>query len=249
VTNPSAPTGTASGPGARVGAVDASGMSSPPLLQLEGISRRFGAVQALQDTSLTVRPGTVHALLGENGAGKTTLMRVVFGLLAPDGGRVLWNGAPLAIASPSEALRTGIGMVHQHFTLVPAMTVAENVALGGTGRFDHAQAEARVNAVAARAGLALDAQARVDTLPVGAQQRCEIVKALVRDVRLLILDEPTAVLAPSESADLLAWMRRFADAGNAGVLITHKLRDALAVAARCTRRARQRVRRARWRER
>jgi len=230
VTNPSAPTGTASGPGARVGAVDASGMSSPPLLQLEGISRRFGAVQALQDTSLTVRPGTVHALLGENGAGKTTLMRVVFGLLAPDGGRVLWNGAPLAIASPSEALRTGIGMVHQHFTLVPAMTVAENVALGGTGRFDHAQAEARVNAVAARAGLALDAQARVDTLPVGAQQRCEIVKALVRDVRLLILDEPTAVLAPSESADLLAWMRRFADAGNAVVLITHKLRDALAVA-------------------
>ncbi len=230
MTTPPAPTGTASGPGARVGAVDASGTSSPPLLQLEGISRRFGTVQALRDASLTVRPGTVHALLGENGAGKTTLMRVVFGLLAPDGGRVLWNGAPLTITAPSEALRTGIGMVHQHFTLVPAMTVAENVALGGAGRFDRAQAEAHVNGGAARAGLSLDAQARVDTLSVGAQQRCEIVKALAREVRLLILDEPTAVLAPSEATELLAWMRRFADAGNAVVLITHTLRDALAVA-------------------
>ncbi len=205
-------------------------MSASPLLQLEGISRRFGRVQALQDASLTVRTGTVHALLGENGAGKTTLMRVVFGLLTPDSGRVLWNGAPLSVGSPSDALRTGIGMVHQHFTLVPAMTVAENVALGGAGRFDVAQAEARVHDVASRAGLSLDAHARVDTLPVGAQQRCEIVKALARDVQLLILDEPTAVLAPSEAAELLAWMRRFADAGNAVVLITHKLRDALAVA-------------------
>lgn len=200
------------------------------MLELADISHRFGAVQALQDASLVVRRGTVHALLGENGAGKTTLMRVVFGLLTPQSGRVEWQGAPLRLKSPSDALRAGIGMVHQHFTLVPAMTVAENVALGGHGLFDPASAANRVQQVAAKAGLSLDPHARIDTLPVGAQQRCEIVKALARDVQLLILDEPTAVLAPAEAAELLTWVRRFADAGNAVVLITHKLRDALAVA-------------------
>jgi simple sugar transport system ATP-binding protein len=199
-------------------------------LSLEGITRRFGAVTALEDASLTVRPGSVHALLGENGAGKTTLMRIAFGALAPSSGVVRWNGASVAFRSPADALAAGIGMVHQHFTLVPAMTVAENVALGGHGAFDpHAAAE-RVRAVAARAGLALDPSARVDQLPVGAQQRCEIVKALAREVRLLILDEPTAVLAPDEAQELLRWVRRYAEAGNAVVLITHKLRDALAVA-------------------
>ncbi len=201
-----------------------------PMLVLEGIARRFGSVRALDGASLAVRRGTVHALLGENGAGKTTLMRVVFGLLTPDSGRVLWQGTSRQFTSPASALANGIGMVHQHFTLVPAMTVAENVALGGSGFFDPQTAAARVHDVAARAGLTLDPQARVDTLPVGAQQRCEIVKALARDVQLLILDEPTAVLAPGEAAELLWWVRRFADAGNAVVLITHKLRDAMAVA-------------------
>ncbi len=201
-----------------------------PMLVLEGIARRFGSVPALDGASLAVRRGTVHALLGENGAGKTTLMRVVFGLLTPDSGRVLWQGTARQFASPASALANGIGMVHQHFTLVPAMTVAENVALGGTGFFDPQAAAARVHDVAARAGLTLDPQARVDTLPVGAQQRCEIVKALARDVQLLILDEPTAVLAPGEAAELLSWVRRFANGGNAVVLITHHLRDALAVA-------------------
>ncbi|BAH37066.1 MAG TPA: heme ABC transporter ATP-binding protein [Gemmatimonas aurantiaca] len=204
--------------------------SETTLLSLERLSRRFGDVQALDDASLRVRAGTVHALLGENGAGKTTLMRLVFGLLTPDGGTMLWRGASLRVRSPAHALSMGIGMVHQHFTLVPAMTVAENVALGGHGRFDREAAAARVREVGARAGLSLDPSARVDSLPVGAQQRCEIVKALARDVQLLILDEPTAVLAPSEARELLAWVRRFADAGNAVVLITHKLRDALAVA-------------------
>ena len=227
-----APTGAAPGNGPSAGG-DASGIesrSTGAMLRLDGISHRFGAVQALDHASLTVRRGTVHALLGENGAGKTTLMRVVFGLLAADNGSVHWQGEPLLIESPADALTAGIGMVHQHFTLVPAMTVAENVALGGRGAFDPAAAAARVQEVAARAGLTLDAHARVNSLPVGAQQRCEIVKALARDVQLLILDEPTAVLAPAEATELLAWVRRHADAGNAVVLITHKLRDALAVA-------------------
>lgn len=200
------------------------------LLSLQGITQRFGSVLALDDASFVIRPGTVHALLGENGAGKTTLMRVAFGLLTPSTGRITLRGQQLAIPSPAAALAHGIGMVHQHYTLVPAMTVAENVALGGHGRFDPRQAAARVREVAERAGLALDPEARVDTLTVGAQQRCEIVKALARDVELLILDEPTAVLAPPEAADLLTWMRAFADSGHAVVLITHKLRDALAIA-------------------
>lgn len=201
-----------------------------PVLSLSGITRRFGLVVALDDAHFTVRPGTVHALLGENGAGKTTLMRVAFGLLTPDRGTIRVRGTDTAIASPATALALGIGMVHQHFSLVPAMTVAENVALGGHGRFDPQAAAARVREVADDAGLSLDPLARVESLPVGAQQRCEIVKALARDVQLLILDEPTAVLAPQEASELLQWMRRYADRGHAVVLITHKLRDALAVA-------------------
>jgi simple sugar transport system ATP-binding protein len=201
-----------------------------PMLSLEHVHHRFGGVVALDDASLVVRPGTVHALLGENGAGKSTLMRVAFGLLQPQAGVLRRDGTALSLRSPADALAQGIGMVHQHFTLVPAMTVAENVALGGRGAFDPRRAAERVRTVAAQAGLALDPDARVDTLPVGAQQRCEIVKALARDVRVLILDEPTAVLAPVEATELLAWVRRHANAGNAVVLITHKLRDALAVA-------------------
>jgi ABC-type uncharacterized transport system ATPase subunit len=200
------------------------------LLSLNGIAHTFGGVRALDGASLQVHAGSVHALLGENGAGKTTLMRVVFGLLRAQQGVMHWRGAPITMRSPSDALAHGIGMVHQHFTLVPSMTVAENIALGGHGGFDPQQAADRVRDVAARAGLVLDPNARVQDLPVGAQQRCEIVKALARDVTLLILDEPTAVLAPAEAAELLRWIRGYADAGNAVVLITHKLRDALAVA-------------------
>jgi simple sugar transport system ATP-binding protein len=203
---------------------------APDTLVMTGVSRRFGPVQALDGASLTVRPGTVHAVLGENGAGKSTLMRVAFGMVRPDAGRIRLFGAPVAVRSPAEARALGIGMVHQHFSLVPAMTVAENVALGGRGRFDPAAATARVRDLAARAGLAIDPSARVATLPIGAQQRCEILKALAGEARLLILDEPTAVLAPGEARELLQWVRRHADAGHAVVLITHKLRDALAIA-------------------
>ncbi len=201
-----------------------------PVLALDGITRRFGSVRALDQASLHVRPGTVHALLGENGAGKTTLMRIVFGLVSPDAGTIVLRGKPIQVSSPAAALAQGIGMVHQHFTLVPAMTVAENVVLGDRGRFDPSKAADRVRDVAARAGLAIDPDALVSSLSVAAQQRCEIVKAVARDVSLLILDEPTAVLAPAEAADLLRWMREYADAGHAVVLITHKLRDALSVA-------------------
>lgn len=211
------------------GVVSASG-PEPTVLSLEGITHRFGSVLALNDASLRVRPGTVHAVLGENGAGKTTLMRVAFGLLQPERGTIRIGDVERTIASPSVALSLGVGMVHQHFTLVSAMTVAENVALGGTGAFDPRAAATRVRDVAQRAGLTLEPNAIVGTLAVGAQQRCEIVKALARDVRLLILDEPTAVLAPSDAAELLRWIRRHADAGYAVVLITHKLRDALAIA-------------------
>ncbi len=200
------------------------------LLSLDGITHTFGRMRALDGASLQVRAGSVHALLGENGAGKTTLMRVVFGLLRAQQGEMHWRGAPITMRSPSDALAHGIGMVHQHFTLVPSMTVAENIALGGHGGFDPQQTADRVRNVAARAGLVLDPTACVQDLPIGAQQRCEIVKALARDVTLLILDEPTAVLAPTEATELLRWMRGYADAGNAVVLITHKLRDALAVA-------------------
>jgi simple sugar transport system ATP-binding protein len=207
---------------------------APPALALEHISRRFGPVTALNDVSLHVEAGHVHALLGENGAGKTTLMHVAFGMVAPDSGTMRVNGAPVTMNAPSDALAAGIGMVHQHFTLVPAMTVAENIALGGRGMLRRGTMAAAVRDIAAATGFALDPDARVETLSVGAQQRVEIAKALARRARVLILDEPTAVLAPAEGEELLRWARRFADAGNAVVLITHKLNEALAVADRVT---------------
>ncbi|MCU0617365.1 MAG: ATP-binding cassette domain-containing protein [Gemmatimonadaceae bacterium] len=205
----------------------------PAALALRGVTKRFGDVVALDDVSLDVRAGTVHALLGENGAGKSTLMRVAFGLLAPDGGSISLAGVPCTPPfTPRDAMARGLGMVHQHFSLVAAMTVAENVALGAAGRYDAAKVASTVRAIGDRTGLVLDPAARVGDLPVSAQQRCEIVKALARDVRVLILDEPTAVLAPDEAQALLRWVRAFADSdpSHAVVLITHKLRDALAVA-------------------
>ncbi len=203
-------------------------------LSLQGITRRFGRVVALDDASMQVQAGTVHALLGENGAGKTTLMRIAFGLEQPDAGSIAISGKTVRFSSPNAALAAGVGMVHQHFTLVPAMTVAENVALGRRGRFSVREWAARVQEIGERTGLVLDPYARVSELSVGAQQRCEIVKALARDVQVLILDEPTAVLAPSEARELLRWLKDFALAGRAVVLITHKLRDALAVSSNVT---------------
>ena len=172
----------------------------------------------------------MHALLGENGAGKTTLMRIAFGMIHPDAGTIEIDGAPRTFRTASDAIAAGLGMVHQHFTLVPAMIVAENVALGGRGRFSPDEARARVNETSARTGLQIDPDARVSDLPIGAQQRVEILKALARGARILILDEPTAVLTPAESRELLDRLRAFAKDGGTAILITHKLRDALDVA-------------------
>ena len=204
------------------------------VLTLAGISKRFGDSVALDDVSFRVGRGTVHALVGENGAGKTTLMRIAFGLTRPDTGRVSTTGSTHSIASPAEAIDAGIGMVHQHFSNVPAMTVAENIVLGGRGRFETAAAERRVSELGERTGLRLDPNANAESLSVSGQQRLEILKALARNARILILDEPTAVLAPVEADELLRWLRAFADQGNSVVLITHKLHEALAIADEVT---------------
>ena len=203
---------------------------STPALELSRITKYFGGLAALDDASMIVRPGTIHALLGENGAGKTTLMRVVYGMVRPDGGTISVGGQERRLPSPLAAIAAGVGMVHQHFTLVPAMTVAENLAIGGHGLLRTHEMKARVRAIAERTGFALDPDIRVESLSVGAQQRVEIAKALARSATLLILDEPTAMLAPPEIDDLLVWLRTYADTGCAVVLITHKLREALAVA-------------------
>jgi general nucleoside transport system ATP-binding protein len=197
-------------------------------------------VSALDGARLVVRAGTVHALLGENGAGKTTLMRIAFGMTRPDAGEILVYDQPVTWHSPADAIAAGIGMVHQHFTLVPAMTVAENVELGirikNSGaaqpkrRFDKQAAEQRVRALSRASGLSADPLALVADLSIAAQQRVETLKALSRDARILILDEPTAVLAPSEADSFLRWLRGYADHGGTVILITHKLREALAIA-------------------
>lgn len=208
--------------------------SQAPALQLENIVKEFGATRALDGAELSVRSGSIHALLGENGAGKTTLMRVAFGLLQPDGGRVLLHGREIRVPSPATAIAAGIGMVHQHFMNIPAMTVAENLALGGRGLLSRDAAETRVRELAEETQLAIDPTQRAEALGIGAQQRLEILKALARGATILIMDEPTAVLAPVEARDLLGWLRSFAERGGAVILITHKLDEALAVADEVT---------------
>jgi ABC-type uncharacterized transport system ATPase subunit len=205
-------------------------LDAPLALALYDIDKRYGTIQALEAASLEVRPGTIHALLGENGAGKSTLMRIAYGLEHADAGTLVVHNERVRFTSAADSIAHGIGMVHQHFTLVPAMTVAENIALGGRGRLDLAEIAHRVHALSAETRFALDPTARIETLAVSAQQRVEIAKALVRSARILILDEPTAVLAPAEAMELLRWLRAYADAGNAAVLITHKLREALSIA-------------------
>jgi simple sugar transport system ATP-binding protein len=208
-------------------------------LELRGITKRFGSLVANDHIDLVVEPGEIHCLLGENGAGKSTLMNVLYGLLLPDEGEILVDGEPARFSGPGDAVAAGIGMVHQHFMLVPVFTVADNVMLGyeftrGPGLLDHAQARRQVLELSARFGFEIDPDAMVEDIPVGAQQRVEIIKALARDARVLILDEPTAVLTPQETDELMRIMRELSDAGTSIVFITHKLREVRAVADRIT---------------
>ena len=201
------------------------------VLELRGIEKRYGAVHALRGVDFRLRRGEVHALLGENGAGKTTLMQVAYGLVRPDAGTVLAGEARLPVRSPRDARESGIGMVHQHFTSVPALTVQDNIALvAGKG------AERRLvgNAVFRALSSGLEQDALVEDLSVGSRQRLEIVKALSFGAQILLLDEPTAVLAPEETRELLRLVREFAEAGGSVVLITHKLREVFDCADRVT---------------
>jgi ABC-type uncharacterized transport system ATPase subunit len=209
-------------------------VTAPSALALHGISKRFGSVQALRGADFTLMPGELHALLGENGAGKTTLMHVAYGLVRPDAGVVEVGGTRRAIASPRAARTLGIGMVHQHFTSLPALSVAENVALAAGWQVRPRPLRKRVRELSERLGLPLDPNALAGDLSVALKQRLEIVKSLASDARILLLDEPTAVLAPAEADELLRVVHAFTTNGGAAVLITHKLDEALSAAERVT---------------
>ncbi|WP_342630303.1 ABC transporter ATP-binding protein [Nguyenibacter vanlangensis] len=210
---------------------------TPPILQLQGICKYFPGVIANQDVDLDVRPGEIHALLGENGAGKSTLMNVVTGIYQPDAGEIVLDGYGRRFAAPQEAIQAGIGMVHQHFKLVPAFTVAENIHLGWRdtpARAGAAILESRTRALSERFGFPVRPDARVADLSAGEQQRVEILRVLSRQARLLILDEPTAVLTPAESRELFRALRAFRAQGNAVILISHKLDEVMDISDRIT---------------
>ncbi len=208
-------------------------------LELHDITKVFGPLVANDHIDLTVEPGEIHALLGENGAGKSTLMNVLYGLYQPDAGEILIDGVPVHFSGPGDAVAAGIGMVHQHFMLVPVFTVAESVALGyepagPLGVINAHAAADRVREISGRFGFEVDPDARVEDLPVGVQQRVEIIKALSREAKVLILDEPTAVLTPQETDELIEIMRGLKESGTSIVFITHKLREVRAIADRIT---------------
>ena len=208
-------------------------------LELRGITKRFGQLVANDSINLVVQPGEIHALLGENGAGKSTLMNLLYGLYQADEGEILLDDKAQKFAGPGDAMAAGIGMVHQHFMLIPVFTVAENVALGNEptgvlGTFNLSEARKRVVEISNRFGFNVDPDALVEDLPVGVQQRVEIIKALSRDAKVLVLDEPTAVLTPQETDELMAIMRQLAKAGTSIVFITHKLREVKEVADKIT---------------
>ena len=203
-------------------------------LRLEAMSKRFGAVQALHDATFVLAPGEFHALLGENGAGKSTLMQIAAGLLMPDQGRMWAAGREVHPRTPREARRLGIGMVHQHFSAVPAFSVGDNIALAANWSPNPATLEPRLHGLMTRLRLTLDPQAIAESLTVAQRQQLEILMAVSGDATVLLLDEPTAVLAPADAQSVLDVIRRFVDEGGAAVLITHKLAEALEHADRIT---------------
>ncbi len=209
-----------------------------PVLEITGITKTFPGVIANQDVSLTLRQGEIHCLLGENGAGKSTLVNVVFGLYQPDEGTIRVRGEQVAFSGVNDAIALGIGMVHQHFQLIPVFTVAENVILGNelskNGLIDIKQARERIRELGQRYGLGIDPDAKVGDLSVGEQQRVELIKALFREADILILDEPTAVLTPGEVDDFFGVVRSLVDQGKSIIFITHKLREVLAVSDQIT---------------
>ena len=208
-------------------------------LELRGITKRFGSLTANDAIDLAVGNGEIHAILGENGAGKSTLMNVVYGLLQPDEGTISVDGKVITINSPLDALAAGIGMVHQHFMLIPVFTVAENIVLGhektkGLGILDLESARKEILRVSAEFNFEIDPDALVEDLPVGLQQRVEIIRALIYDAKVLILDEPTAVLTPQETDELLRNMKKLKEKGTSIVFITHKLREVKEAADKIT---------------
>jgi simple sugar transport system ATP-binding protein len=212
---------------------------SPPRLEMRGITKRYPGVIANNQIDLDVKAGEIHALLGENGAGKTTLMNVLFGLARPDEGEILLDGQPVQIADPADAIARGIGMVHQHFMLIPVLTVAENILLGAETManavfLDRREARRRIIELGQRFGFEIEPDAKVETLSVGWQQRVEILKALYREAQILVLDEPTAVLTPQETVEIFAVLRRLAAEGKSIIFISHKLYEVLEIADRIT---------------
>src|SRR6059058_1605700 len=214
-------------------------MADAPLLELRGITKRFPGVLANDDVNLDLRHGEVHALLGENGAGKSTLMNILYGLYTPDQGEILLRGKQIDVGSTKASIEHGIGMVHQHFMLIPVMTVAENIVLATEPRhagvlLDYGAARKRVRELSDRYGLIVDPSARVDRITVGQQQRVEILKALYRGAEILILDEPTAVLTPQEAKELFEILRSLKSQGKSIIFISHKLNEVLEIADRVT---------------
>ncbi len=208
-------------------------------LELKGITKRFPGVVANDGISVDVSGGEIHALLGENGAGKTTLMNILYGLYHADEGEILIDGKPVRFESPGDAIAAGLGMVHQHFMLIPVFTVTENIILGvepteGLGVLNRREARRRVADISQRYGLSVPPDGVIEELPVGVQQRVEILKALYREAEILILDEPTAVLTPQETEELFTVMRGLREAGKGIIFITHKLKEVLAAADRIT---------------